>query len=199
MSNDSALTSSAKEILLRKRLASQLNAARITELIQRRGTAEKTQCLLSFAQQRLWFLDQLEQGSAFYNIPAALRLRGVLQRDALQFALNTIVQRHEALRTTFSTHDGQPTQYIAPSMSLVIEEHDLSSLPEQEIEARADKLAGEEARRPFDLKQGPLIRCSLLQLSPDQHLLLLTLHHIIADGWSIGVFIRELGRLYARF
>ncbi|MFP5262232.1 MAG: condensation domain-containing protein, partial [Blastocatellia bacterium] len=154
---------------------------------------------LSFAQQRLWFLDQWNPGNTAYNIPAAIRLKGTLNRRALEQSLNEIVRRHEALRTTFSFENEEPVQVIAPEQPFNLEMLDLTELPEPAREARAVELATEEADLPFDLSEGPLIRGSLLRLGEKDHALLLTMHHIISDGWSMGVFIQELAPLYEAF
>ncbi|WP_407586179.1 non-ribosomal peptide synthase/polyketide synthase [Pseudomonas aeruginosa] len=147
---------------------------------------------LSFAQERQWFIWRLDPHSAAYNIPVALRLKGPLRRDALQGALDLLVQRHETLRTTFLEHDGAPRQVIHPTLPIAIEE-------------RRPPVAGEdlkglvetEAHRPFDLQRGPLLRVLLLPLATDECVLVLTLHHIIADGWSMQVLVDELIRVYA--
>src|SRR5205085_5906200 len=152
---------------------------------------------LSFAQQRLWFLDQLEPGNSFYNIPAAMCLRGRLAQDALAQSLNEIVRRHESLRTTFSVVNGQPVQLISAPQPLDITTVDLRKLPASERLAQLNTLAADEARQPFDLTVGPLMRVALLRLDEEEYVLLLTLHHIIADGWSLGVLLRELSTLYA--
>src|SRR5919199_263585 len=157
------------------------------------------QLLLSFAQARLWFLEQLEPGSYAYNIPAAVRLTGSLHVAALQQSLNEIVQRHEALRTTFAMVNGEPIQVIAPVLALTLPSVDLRELPQAQQEASVERLATEEAMRPFDLAQGPLLRATLLQLGQAEHVLLLVMHHIVSDGWSMGVLIRELAALYEAF
>ena len=154
---------------------------------------------LSFAQERLWFLEQLEPGNTAYNIAAAYRLRGPLDVAALERSLNEIVRCHEVLRTTFATMDGRPVQVIAPEMSLTLPVEDLQELPEAEREAEAQRLLTEEAQRPFDLEKGPLLRAALLRLDEEEHVLLLTMHHIVSDGWSMGVFNRELAVLYEAF
>ncbi|PYS94472.1 MAG: hypothetical protein DMF50_12430, partial [Acidobacteria bacterium] len=154
---------------------------------------------LSFAQQRLWFLDQLEPGCAFYNIPAALRLRGALDAEALRRSLNEIVRRHEALRTTFRAAEGEPVQVIAPALELPLPVTDLGHLPAEEGEVEARRRAADEARAPFDLERGPLVRASLLRLAGDEHVLLLTTHHIVSDGWSMNVFLSDLAHLYGAF
>jgi amino acid adenylation domain-containing protein len=154
---------------------------------------------LSFAQQRLWLIDRLEQGSNFYNTPTALRLEGELQVDALRRALGEIVRRHESLRTRFAEMDGEPVQLIAEAAPFPLPVIDLSGLPEAEREAEARRLAFEEARSPFNLSTGPLLRAALLSLLPDEHIILLTIHHIVSDGWSTGVLIREIMALYEAF
>ena len=156
---------------------------------------------LSFAQERLWFLDQLEPGSATYNIPAALRLRGRLATAVLASSFAEIVRRHEALRTTFTVVEGRPVQVVAPALAvpLSLPEVDLASLPAGARSREARRLAGAEARRPFDLVTGPLLRIALLLFASDESLLLLNLHHIVSDGWSMGVMVQELGALYRSF
>jgi amino acid adenylation domain-containing protein len=151
---------------------------------------------LSFAQQRLWILDRLEPNSSTYNIPSALRLKGPLDTDALEQSLNEIVRRHEALRTTFSMVEGQPVQRIALSLSLPLSMIDLSQFPQSQREDEARRLTNEEAQRHFDLERGPLARSVLLHLGNEDHILLLTLHHIAADGWSMSILHRELSALY---
>jgi amino acid adenylation domain-containing protein len=154
---------------------------------------------LSFAQQRLWFLEQMQPGSPVYNLPGALRLIGRLSVPVLERSLNEIIRRHEALRTTFASVNEQPIQVIKPSLSLTIPITDLSQLPEFEREAETKRIASEEASRPFDLTEGPLIRTQLLRLSAAEQILLVSLHHLIADGWSIGLLVRELAALYAAY
>ena len=154
---------------------------------------------VSFAQERLWFLDQLLPGNANYNYDNAVRFRTPLDEAVLARSLNEIVARHEALRTTFQMVAGQPVQVIAPSVSVPLPVIDLRAYPETERETEAQRLAAEEARRPFDLATGPLIRASLLRLDEGDHILLLTTHHIISDAWSLVVLFRELGALCAAF
>ncbi|MEP7013026.1 MAG: amino acid adenylation domain-containing protein [Acidobacteriota bacterium] len=154
---------------------------------------------LSFAQQRLWFIDQLEPGSPLYNIPAALRIEGPLDRRLLALSLDEIVRRHETLRTVFSATEGAPIQVIHPAQPFALTEQDLSSLPEAECEAAALALCGVEAGRPFDLSRGPLLRALLLRLAPHDHVVALTIHHIASDGWSMGILVREVAALYAAF
>ena len=153
----------------------------------------------SFGQQRLWFLNQLEPGSAFYNIPLVAAVKGVINEDVLTRAINEIVNRHEALRTTFAAEDGQLLQFILPETELTLSSIDLTELPDDEREAAAARLAKAEAEAPFDLAQGPLLRVGLLKLSQDEHRLLVTMHHICSDGWSIRIFLHELAELYQAF
>ncbi|HEX8190221.1 MAG TPA: amino acid adenylation domain-containing protein, partial [Pyrinomonadaceae bacterium] len=154
---------------------------------------------VSYAQRRLWFLDQLEPGSAAYNIPSAVRLQGHLDVDVLERAVNEIVRRHETLRTSFAQVDGHPAQVVAPAATARLVLHDLSGTPAPERGAEADRLRAAEAQRPFDLTAAPLMRATLLRLAPEEHVLLLVLHHIISDGWSMRLFVRELTALYEAF
>ncbi len=149
---------------------------------------------LSSGQERLWFIDQLEGGGAAYNVPAVLRLSGPLDRAALARALSRIIARHEALRTSFPTVDGRPIQVIAPALAIDPPLVDLSALASPGAEAA--RLPVAEARLPFDLVRGPLVRATLLRLGKGEHQLLVTLHHAVADGWSLGVFLEELSRGY---
>ncbi|HEY0544285.1 MAG TPA: amino acid adenylation domain-containing protein [Pyrinomonadaceae bacterium] len=160
---------------------------------------ERERLPLSFAQQRLWFLDQLQPGSAAYNMAGALQISGRLDVKVLERSLNEILRRHEALRTTFQTHDGQPVQVIAPVMHLALPLIDLSRLSEADRESALKRLSQEEAGQSFDLSRGLLIRGRLLRLTGEKHQLLLTMHHIISDGWSIGVLIREVAALYEAY
>ncbi|WP_365731752.1 amino acid adenylation domain-containing protein [Ramlibacter sp.] len=153
---------------------------------------------LSFAQQRLWFLDRFEPGTSQYNMPAALRLAGTLDLGALQRTFDDIVARHESLRTRFEvTADGQPVQRIDAPAPALLPLVDLGALPRTEREAEAARLAHEEAQAPFDLARGPLLRQKLLRLAPEEHVLLVTMHHIVSDGWSMSVLVREVAALYA--
>ena len=161
---------------------------------------EQTKYVLpSFAQQRMWLLDQLDPDTPTYNISNALRLSGTLDVEALKWSLKEIVSRHEALRTTFAAADGEPVQMISPTMDAKLRVEDLRGLPKAEREAEALRRAREEKRRPFDLERGPLVRTKLLLLDQEEHLLLLTMHHIVSDGWSMVVFWRELAALYEAF
>ena len=155
---------------------------------------------LSFAQQRLWFLDRLEPGSSTYNIAAAVRLRGSLDEDALERSLHEVVRRHEVLRTTFPMHGGRPVQAIAAAGAPPAPRRvDLSGMPADRSESEAWALAAAEARQPFELERGPLLRATLVRTGPDERLVLLTVHHIVADGWSMGVLVHELGALYGAY
>ncbi|WP_164020351.1 non-ribosomal peptide synthetase, partial [Pyxidicoccus trucidator] len=161
---------------------------------------ERTGALpLSFAQQRLWFLDQLVPGSALYNMPAPLRLEGTLDTAALERSLTELIRRHEVLRTSFPSEAGQPLQVIAPPAPLSLERTDLSALPAAAREAEAHRLIEAECRKPFSLAHGPMLRALLLKLDEQQHVLLLNLHHISSDGWSMGVLAREVAALYEAF
>ncbi|UUM20748.1 non-ribosomal peptide synthetase [Mycoavidus sp. SF9855] len=153
---------------------------------------------LSFAQQRLWFLAQLEGINETYHIPLAIRLLGVLDRGAWQRALDTVFTRHEALRSVFMTVDGQPQiQLLPPESGLPMRYHDLRQYPN--ATEQVEHLSIEEARAPFDLAQGPLIRAGLIQLTDEEHVFLLTQHHIVSDGWSLNVLQRELEALYTAY
>ncbi len=154
---------------------------------------------LSFGQQRLWFIDQLEPGNPAYNISFAIRLDGSLKVTLLERSLNEIVHRHEILRTTFSIVNGQPVQIIAPSLRLILSVVDYQELPELERESEAQRVATQESQQPFDLTHGPLLRAKLVRLGQQKHRLLLTMHHIILDGLSAEVFIQEMVTLYKAF
>ena len=161
--------------------------------------ADRTKPLpLSFAQQRLWFLAQLEGASEAYHVPLNLKLSGRLDREALRRALDRIVDRHEALRTTFAAIGGEPVQRIAaPGTGFALAEHDLRGRPDMDDELQ--RLAEEEATAPFDLARGPLIRGRLVQEAAEAHTLLITAHHIVSDGWSMAVFMDELKALYTAY
>ncbi len=154
---------------------------------------------LSFAQERLWFLDQLEPGSTLYNVPFGVRLQGQLDEAALGRALAELVRRHEVLRTTFASVEGRPIQVIHDQVAVALPLSDLGHLPAEEREARVRLEARGEAGRPFDLAEGPLLRARLLRLSDDEHVLLVTMHHIVSDGWTRGILNREVGLLYGAF
>ncbi|HEY0735573.1 MAG TPA: amino acid adenylation domain-containing protein, partial [Herpetosiphonaceae bacterium] len=154
---------------------------------------------LSFAQQRLWFIDQLQPHSTAYHIPTALRLHGPLDLAALQRSLHALIERHEVLRTTFVGDHGTPLQVIHPPAPVTLPRTDLRDLPSAERAERARTLAEQIIQAPFDLATGPLLRLHLLRLDNDDHVLVLVLHHSIGDGWSIGVFVRDLSTLYTAY
>ena len=154
---------------------------------------------LSFAQHRLWFIDQLEPGSVTYNIPVPLRLRGPLDAAAVERALTEIVRRHESLRTHFAVEGGVPVQVIDPPAPFPFAIHDLRHLPAYEREERLREMCVDDARRPFDLRAGPLVRASLVRVDDEDHALLFAMHHVISDGWSMGVLTREVSALYEAF
>jgi amino acid adenylation domain-containing protein len=164
---------------------------------QRNGEAFRAPT--SWAQQRLWFLDKVEGGSSGYYVPLAVRIRGRLHENALETALRAMVQRHEALRTTFIDVDGEPCQWVQPAQSFDLSRIDLTGCTKAEREDRLRSYEGEEAHRPFNLETGPLIRGCLIRLEAEEYVLLVTMHHIVSDGWSMGVFARELGSLYDAF
>ncbi|MBO4274512.1 non-ribosomal peptide synthetase, partial [Microbispora triticiradicis] len=152
---------------------------------------------LSFAQQRLWFLHEFEPDSTEYVTFAGFRLDGELDREALRAALGVLVARHESLRTTFGQEDGHGVQIVHPPYEVETPVHDLSGLPGPERDAEAESLLAAERARPFDLRHGPLMRATLIRLAPTRHVLALALHHIVTDGWSMGVLAEELGVAYA--
>jgi amino acid adenylation domain-containing protein len=154
---------------------------------------------VSYAQQRLWLLDRLEPGNVAYNLPGAVRMTGELDVAALERTISEIIRRHEVLRTTFTSVDGEPVQVIGEPTPVALRVIDLQDLLEDERETEAHRLAAEEALRPFDLSRGPLLRTTLLTLSAQEHVVLLTMHHIVSDGWSMGVLIREVALLYEAY
>ncbi len=154
---------------------------------------------LSFSQQRLWFIEQLQPGAAVYNMPIALRLTGRLDLTSLDDTLTEIVRRHEVLRTTLSVENARPVQVVHPPEPFSWLIRDLTGLDEVEREAEARRLATQEAQKPFDLANGPMLRATLLRLGDEDHIALLTMHHIASDGWSLGVLVREVVTLYEAF
>ncbi|HEB87640.1 MAG TPA: amino acid adenylation domain-containing protein, partial [Gammaproteobacteria bacterium] len=151
---------------------------------------------LSFAQQRLWFLYRLDPDSPFYNISAAWRMKGPLDVGVLENAINIVIQRHEALRTTFRMQKGEPVQLIAPSLTVSLPEIDLCDLPDAEREAEVQRLVTSESRQLLDPENGPLLSVKLLRLAEQEHVFLLIIHHIVSDGWSMGVLMHEISALY---
>jgi amino acid adenylation domain-containing protein len=160
------------------------------------GGAHEKICPVSFAQQRLWLLDRFDPGTAAYNIARAMRMRGALSIPALHESLAGVVARHESLRTTFADAGGEPVQVIAAHRSFELPTIDLTSVPPADREANALGLIRDEAQHPFDLTTGPLMRAVLLKLSNDEHILLLLMHHIVTDGWSMSVLFKEITELY---
>jgi amino acid adenylation domain-containing protein len=189
--------SAAKRALLEKRLRGRLTAPSPDQLIQRR--AECQSAPLSFAQQRLWFLWQMDPDGYAYNVPAAFRLKGHLDLDALARSFNEIVRRHEALRTSFRLVNEEPRQLISPALVIRIPVEDLQHLPPAARQREAVRRAVQAAQQPFDLERLPLLRVRVLRLDADEHVLLVTMHHIVTDGWSLSVLVRELGALYEAY
>ncbi|HEY6350086.1 MAG TPA: amino acid adenylation domain-containing protein [Candidatus Angelobacter sp.] len=151
---------------------------------------------LSFAQQRLWFLDQMEPGTGAYNLPFGLRLLGNLDRLTLERSLNAMIQRHEVLRTRFPVRDGKPVQVIAPEALVQIQDIELGMVAEEKRETELAGLVSEEINRPFDLSRGPLLRVKLFRIAEQEHVLLVTTHHIAGDMWSTAIVVREFGQIY---
>lgn len=168
--------------------------ALLAQLLQQKGKLEPYP--LSFAQRRLWFLEQWEPHSPLYNLSSVLHIKGPLQQSALQDSLNEIIRRHGSLRTIFDTRDDQPVQFILPLLTISLPLIDLSSLSATEREAALHSLLLQEETFPFDLTEGPLVRATLLLLQEAEHILFLSMHHIISDGWSMGIVFRELACLY---
>ncbi len=166
----------------------------VTAQIPRRPAGEPAE--LSYAQQRLWLLDQLEPDTPAYNIPLVVRLAGPLAAAALERGFAAVIRRHEVLRTTFALAGGRAVQVIAPEASFRLPTVDLSALPVPARDAESERLTLAEARRPFDLGRGAVIRATLLRLGGERHRLLLSLHHICSDTWSTGVLVRELVAFY---
>jgi aspartate racemase len=186
--------SPAKRALLERRLRAGDGKGQPAQPIPRR--AGDGPAPLSFAQERIWFIEQLQPASPLYNVPAAMRLTGPLEVPALEAALNAMIVRHEVLRATFPMAGERPVQAISPFEPIRLPRLDLSALPASQREAEALRLAVAEAQQPFDLARGPLCRAALLRLSAQHHLLLLTTHHMVFDGWSMGIALRELAAFY---
>ena len=182
-----ALSPTKRALLELKRKNAQAQAVSSLSIPRRAGTGEVG---LSYAQARLWFLNQLQPENPFYNCPLALRLRGRVEVSALERGVGEIVRRHEVLRTRIVSVDGKPEQVIEEEVKIQLAVEEVSGQEE------AERVCREEALRPFDLSRGPLLRVRLLRVAEDEHVLLMTMHHIVSDGWSWGVFLGELGRLY---
>lgn len=195
-----AALSDDKRNLLKARLTGKVRGPGAGEGMEIPRRPAGSEAVLSFAQQRLWFLDQLVPGNPFYTESGATRFQGVINMPALEQALNEVVRRHEVLRTAFRlSSDGRPEAVVAPQLRIPLPVIDLANLASSQQEAEIVRLASEEARRPFDLARGPLLRTTLLKLGPADWIFLSSLHHIVCDGWSANVFSRELGELYAAF
>ncbi|HEY6350085.1 MAG TPA: amino acid adenylation domain-containing protein [Candidatus Angelobacter sp.] len=181
------------------------------EIEKRQGAASKAQVApiqradrncelpLSYAQERLWFLDQLQPGNVAYNVPFGLKLHGELNRNALRQSLAEMVRRHEVLRSSFPTRDGVPVQRIVAELNFQVEEADLRHLTQEQRRPEVYRLITETVEQPFDLSTGPLLRARILQTGDQDHLVLVTVHHIVSDGWSVGIMTRELGALYGGY
>ena len=176
------------------RTSVQASAAPQIRSVSRRGDLP-----LSYAQERLWFVDQWEPGGTAYNVYDAILIEGTIDQAALRKSLNEIVRRHEVLRTTFAMNNGEPVQRIAPELSVSIPLIDLEQYPEQDREDALDRLVNAETSSPFDLAAGPLMRVVLFRLAEERHVLLFNLHHIVSDGWTTGILIKEMAALYAAF
>ncbi|MEH1973948.1 MAG: amino acid adenylation domain-containing protein [Nostoc sp.] len=187
----------AQKELLQKRLRGEIDSHSQLEVISKRSQISPAP--LSFAQQRLWFLQQLDPSNPYYSELACVQLVGALNVDALERSFNEIVRRHEALRTTFEIVEERAVQIIHPTVTVTLPLVNLLSMPEVERHAQVERLTTEIAEKPFDLVTGPLLRVMLLQTGVEEYLLLFTIHHIAVDGWSIGVLIRELAVLYEAF
>ena len=151
---------------------------------------------MSYGQQRLWFLDQLNPGNPAYNISSAFRLHGDLDVAQLEWSLNEVISRHEILRTHFVFVDGQPQQVVRPTIELTVQMIEVAASSQQEREHAAEQSVNQEVRRSFDLSTGPLFRAMLVRLGREDHVLLITMHHIVSDGWSMSILVKELAAFY---
>lgn len=186
--------SESKRALLNTYLRNAVSQANTSKTIPRRPCENSAP--LSFGQEQLWLLDQMEPGSLVYNESYTIRIRGALNAPALEWSLNEMVRRHEILRTTFTTVNGRPIQVIAPELLVPLRLEDLTALPPHERDGAAQRIIETEAHCPFDLASGPLLRMALLRQDAQKHILLVTMRHILCDAWSLGIMIRELGALY---
>jgi amino acid adenylation domain-containing protein len=177
-------------------LKARKGSSKVQEISRRR---EGDRFPLSFAQQRLWFMDQLAPASAVYNCPAAVRFTGALNIAALAQSFTEVVRRHESLRTRFSAQDGNPVQVVATSLKVPLPIVDLSGLPRSSAEAEIERLSHVEAQRGFDLSHDALLRTTVLRVSADEHVVLMTMHHIISDAWSIDVLVKEVATSYGAY
>ena len=184
---------------LAKEIEKVINSDVEVEFVSIERVSRNRELPLSFAQQRLWFLAELEPDSPFYNISGAVKLQGQLNVEALEQSFNEIVRRHENLRTNFQTRDGQAVAVISPERPLNLSTVDISSLNGSTQEEQVRQEITKEAEKPFDISKDLLLRIKLLHLGEEENIVLVTMHHIISDGWSMGVFIKELGTLYTNF
>ncbi|HEX2270349.1 MAG TPA: condensation domain-containing protein, partial [Pyrinomonadaceae bacterium] len=181
------------------KLAYQLKASKASKQQEIPRRVPGDPCPLSFAQQRLWFIAQLEPNNPFYNCMEAWRMTGRLNLPLLEQVFNEVVRRHEALRTSFELVADEPMQIVSSEITLNPRVIDLQGLPASERERQVSKVSAEELRRPFDLRRGPLLRAVVLRISEQEHAIVITTHHIISDAWSLGILIREITDLYAAF
>src|SRR6185503_11207788 len=187
--------SPAQRALLEKKLAAVGKPLPQAVSVQPKHRTDRPS-VLSFAQQRLWFLDQLLSGNSPYNVATAVRLSGLLDVRCLERSLNAVIERHEVLRTTIGSIEGKPFQIAQEDHPLELVVHDLSMRPEADKESEASRVLAEENHRPFDLAQDLMLRATLIKLSEQEHILLLVTHHIASDGWSMGILMRELSHFY---
>jgi non-ribosomal peptide synthetase component F/acyl carrier protein len=190
------LTDLARIVSLLQTEAKQAHGPELPVIEPRR---ERGEAPLSFSQQRLWFMDQLEPGNPFYNISSAVRLSGRLDLPVLRQALGEVIRRHEVLRTIFVPRDGGAVQVILPPAPPSLPAFDLSALPAAARDAEVRKLVSQAALRAFDLARGPLLECRIVHLGEMEHVLTLSMHHIVSDGWSSGILVRELVTFYESF
>ena len=186
--------SAEKRTLLEKRLRGAPESGPRAQRIP--GRVDRGNAPLSFAQQRLWFLDQLEPDSPLYNLPTAIRIGGRLDRAVLAKGINAVVARHESLRTRFIAEEGNPVQVVAAALEVETPFVDLGRLAAAEREAALPRVLETEARRAFDLSREPLVRVLLVRLGDAEHVLMVNMHHVVSDAWSLSVFFRELAALY---
>ena len=188
--------SPAKRAFLMRALREEGGFQRNSRMLARRSEPSAP---LSFAQKRLFFIDQMYPGNPAYNLPTAVRMRGALDVAILKQSLDDVIRHHESLRTTFEIVNNEPIQIIGGSLDLPVPVIDLTIIEESEREAQAHRLAIEEGKRPFDLAQGPLLRLTLIKMGEQDHVALVTMHHIISDAWSMGLFVREIAAAYEAF
>ncbi|MCA9954555.1 MAG: hypothetical protein KC434_07540, partial [Anaerolineales bacterium] len=165
-------------------------------LLEKKAKQQTKTAVLSFGQERLWFLHQLDSANAAYNLRTAVRLQGNLNMQALSQSIQAVVDRHEGLRTRIVADNGRSQQQIQSQLEVPLPIIDLTNVADDERETAVQQQSDAEAQAPFNLEKGPLFRAKLLKLQPNEHILLLTMHHIISDGWSIGILIREIATLY---